>query len=76
MRYLDLDDASDEAMAALVAHGRKDAQMTNGRCGDPKDREGCLVDRLFRGMPPAAAKEAARTAGPENEAATTAPSSV
>ncbi|HYY96617.1 MAG TPA: hypothetical protein VE713_19080, partial [Pyrinomonadaceae bacterium] len=75
MQYLDLDNASEEAMAALLAHGRKDAQMTNGRCGDPKDREGCLVDRLFRGMPPATAKDKDQELGSELEAAVTAPSS-
>jgi hypothetical protein len=51
MKYLDLDDASKEAADALVARALSDAQMTNGRCGDPKDRQGQIVNQLFNEMP-------------------------
>lgn len=51
MKYLDLDDASVEAADALVAQARSDANMTNSRCSDPKDREGILVNSLFFSIP-------------------------
>jgi uncharacterized protein len=50
MKYLDLDDASREAADALINRALSDAQMTNGRCGDPRDREGQIVCQLFNDM--------------------------
>jgi uncharacterized protein len=54
MKYLDLDESSQEAANALVARALSDAQMTNGKCGDQKDREGQIVSRLFNEIPAAA----------------------
>lgn len=51
MKYLDLDESSHEAADALAARALADAQITNGRCGDPRDREGQIVSRLFNEMP-------------------------
>ena len=50
MQYLDLDDARREAADALIDRALSDAQMTNGRCGDPRDREGQIVCQLFNDM--------------------------
>ena len=51
MEYLDLDDTRPAAADALVAQARSDADITNSRCGEPQDREGQLVNRLFGDVP-------------------------
>lgn len=51
LSYLDLDDTTDEAAEALLSLARADAQMTNSRCSDQKNREGALVRALFMEMP-------------------------
>ena len=48
--HLGLDDTSDDAMHALIAQARADADMTNSRCADP-DEEAALICALFADAP-------------------------
>jgi hypothetical protein len=47
MKFLDLDDSRPEAINALINQARSDADMTNSRCNDAKDRDGQLIKALF-----------------------------
>jgi hypothetical protein len=51
MRYLDLDETRSEAGDSLIQLARSDANMTNSKCGNSNDRDGRMMDRLFREMP-------------------------
>jgi len=51
MQFLDLDETRPEAADGLIQLAKSDASMTNSKCGNPKDREGQMMDRLFREMP-------------------------
>jgi len=51
MEYLDLDETRSEAADALIQLAKSDANMTNSKCGDGNDKEGRMMDRLFRDMP-------------------------
>jgi hypothetical protein len=51
MQYLDLDETRAEAADSLIQLAKSDANMTNSRCGDVHDKEGRMMDRLFRDMP-------------------------
>lgn len=48
--HLGLDDTSDDAMQALIAQARADADMTNSRCSHPDD-EAALICSLFEDAP-------------------------
>jgi len=50
MPYLDLDNATEEGMKALVNQSRTDVDITKSRCDDPKDREGTAIRALFTGL--------------------------
>lgn len=61
MPFLGLDDARDEAMAALVNQARTDANMTNSRLDNRKsDREAALIWALLESAPPLKAPLASR----------------
>jgi uncharacterized protein len=51
MQYLDLDETRPEAADSLIQLAKSDANMTNSKCGNANDREGQMMDRLFREMP-------------------------
>jgi hypothetical protein len=51
MQYLDLDETRPEAADSLIQLAKSDANMTNSKCGNLKDREGQMMNRLFREMP-------------------------
>lgn len=51
MQYLDLDETRPEAADSLIQLAKSDANLTNSKCGNPEDREGRMMDRLFREMP-------------------------
>ena len=48
MKYLDLDDASSDAMDALVAQAQTDMYATLSRCGDPADADGPTAECAAR----------------------------
>ena len=54
MKHLDLDDASCDAMDALVAQAQTDMYATLSRCGDPADADGQLLHALLTDLPPRA----------------------
>lgn len=49
--YLGLDDAREEAINALIAQARTDADMLNARCGDPESIIAKLVCGAFESAP-------------------------
>jgi hypothetical protein len=51
MQYLDLDETRSAAADSLIQLAKSDANMTNSKCGNSNDREGRMMDRLFREMP-------------------------
>jgi hypothetical protein len=51
MKFLDIDDSRQEAIGALINQARSDADMTNSRCNDGKDRDGQLIKTLFCDAP-------------------------
>ena len=51
IQYLDIDDASPEAMDALIDQARADVNITKSACDDVHDEAGKLIRRLFLDMP-------------------------
>ena len=51
MKYLDLDETRDEAMAALIEQARTDAYETLSQCGDNADEDGQSIDSLLSQLP-------------------------
>jgi hypothetical protein len=51
-KYLDLDDSSAEAIAALVSQARNDADMTISACDDVNNPDGKLIKSLMMSLPP------------------------
>ena len=51
MPFLALDDTRPTAAAALINQARTDADMTNSRCADPDDPDGCAIVALFNDLP-------------------------
>lgn len=52
LKYLDIDDASSEAMDALIGQARADINSTKSACDDPRHADGQLIRTLMCGMPP------------------------
>jgi uncharacterized protein len=50
-QYLALDDARDEAVAALIRHGRDDAHMASSRLNAASEDGDAMIDALFRDAP-------------------------
>lgn len=51
MEHLDLDNASQAAMDALVGQARTDVDLTKSRCDDPRNAEGAAIKKLFEDIP-------------------------
>ncbi len=51
MPYLDLDETRPQAVIALINQAHHDANMTNSACGDPTNKDGQSICRLFLGLP-------------------------
>lgn len=49
--YLDLDDSSDDALAALITQARNDADMTKSACDDHNNQEGQMIRALLQSLP-------------------------
>jgi hypothetical protein len=49
--YLELDNATDKAIDALIGQARHDADMMSSKCNDPQNGDGQLICRLFEDMP-------------------------
>ena len=51
MRFLDLDETSEEAANALTSQAHEDLNLTLSKCANPEDRDGQMLDALFQWIP-------------------------